>query len=233
MRTMGVGKADRSLFRLARDRWRRFGSRAGPRRCQNGFERFREAIEMFAERLRKRIQPMRAGDEILERFCRLNVFDPEGNGVNPFVHRAFDFSLYLGRPVGAGGENQDHDPAGFDRINDRFAPIRARYDVTRGYPAPNAFRLELGDESIGYRFVLGGMTNKNIVGHGDLVSQFRCVIARSIGIGSNPRSETVTGENGSRRAFVQPRRDRGRDFVGRDGAGSLQENREMLRRSSA
>lgn len=166
MRTMGVGKADRSVFRLSRDRWRHFGSRAGPRRCQNGFERFREAIEMLAERLRKRIQPMRAGNEILERFCRLNVFDPEGNGVNAFVDRAFDLSLYLWRPISAGGKNQNHDPAGFDRINNRFAPVRARHDITRRYPAPDAFRFEPGYESVGYRLVLGGMTYKNIVGHG-------------------------------------------------------------------
>ena len=125
---------------------------------------------MLAERLRKRIQPVRARDEILESFCRLHVLDPERDGVNAFVHRAFDLSFYLRLPVRARRKNQHHDPAGFDRIDDRFAPVSPRHDVTRRDPAANALLLELGNESVGDRLIFCRMTYKNIVRHCDQVS---------------------------------------------------------------
>ena len=56
---------------------------------------FEQALRMLAERLRKCIQPVGAGDEILKQFSRLNVLNAEGDSINAFVHRTFEYSVDL------------------------------------------------------------------------------------------------------------------------------------------
>src|SRR5215831_19432986 len=86
---------------------------------------FREIVQMALERWRKRVHPLRRRDEIFQRLCRRDVINPKWNDVNALVNSALYFAFDLRRGVRVPGKDQDHNATGFDRIDNRFAPIGA------------------------------------------------------------------------------------------------------------
>jgi hypothetical protein len=53
----------------------------------------------------------------------------------PFVNGALYLAFDLGRDIRVLRKDQDHDATGFDRIDNRFAPIGPGHNITRRYPA--------------------------------------------------------------------------------------------------
>ena len=117
------------------------------------------------QRRRKRVHPLRGRDEVFERFRRLDVVDAEWNDIDPLIDRPLHFPLDLPGLVGVFGKDQNHDPARLDRIDDRFAPVRARYDVAWRHPATNRLRLEPRHDGVRHELVFDGVAYENIMSH--------------------------------------------------------------------
>ena len=116
----------------------------------------------------KRVHPLRGRDKVFERFRRLDVVDAEWNDVDPLVDRPLHFALDLPGVVGALGKDQDHDPAGLDRIDDRFAPVRTWNDVARRHPATNRLRLQPRHDGVRDKLVFDRVTYENVMSHNEL-----------------------------------------------------------------
>ncbi len=120
---------------------------------------------MPCQRRRKRVHPLRGRDEVFERFCRLDVVDAERDDVDPLIDCPLHFPLDLRGLVGVFGKDQNHDPARFNRVDDRFAPVRARYDVAWRHPATNRLRFEPRYDGVRHELVLHGVAYENVMSH--------------------------------------------------------------------
>ena len=128
---------------------------------------------------RERIHPLGSRDEVLQRPCGRNVFDPERNDVNAPINGALYLAFDLRRGVRTLRKDQDHDATRFNRINDRFAPIGARHHITRRYPAGHRVCFEPRQDRLGNSFVLYRVTYENVVSH---LRQFSSPIARLLSL---------------------------------------------------
>src|SRR5262245_25693267 len=141
----------------------RSGGKRGP--LQHGLERFRQIIQMAFQRGRKCIHPLRGRDEIFQRPCGRDVINPKWNDVNALVNSPLYFAFDLWRSMRAPRKDQDHNTTGFDCIDNRFAPIGARNDITRRYPAGHRVCFETGHDRLGDSFVFYRVTYEDIMSH--------------------------------------------------------------------
>jgi hypothetical protein len=84
----------------------------------------------------------------------------------PFVlERMGDLYSDVARTVGVIRENQHHHATGSNCLQDRLCPISSRSDVSWCDPTPDTCKFQPVAHSIGGRFILTGMTEKNVVRH--------------------------------------------------------------------
>src|SRR6266576_3780896 len=120
---------DRLSLRLS---WHVCAGKRGP--LQHGLDCFRQVVQMPFQGRREGVHPLRSRDEILQRLCGRDVINPKWNDVNALVNSALYFALDLWRSVRVPRKDQDHNATGFDRIDNRFAPVGTRNNITRRDP---------------------------------------------------------------------------------------------------
>jgi len=143
--------------------WHVCGGKRGP--LQHGRDRFRQSIQVALQRWRKRIHPLRSRDEIFQRPCGRDVINPKWDDVNALVNSWLYFAFDLGRGVRALRKNQDHNATGFDRIDNRFAPIGTRHNIARRYSTCHGFCFEPCHDCLGDSFIFYRVTYENIMSH--------------------------------------------------------------------
>jgi len=81
------------------------------------------------------VDPLLSRKFIGENLIRGHILDPNRNDDEVVLVGERKFLLDLLGVVGVGGEDQDHDLGGADRLEDLFPVILARLDVAQGNPA--------------------------------------------------------------------------------------------------
>ena len=84
-----------------------------------------------------------------------------GAGIKVFPTVRLTMTLQLSKTAGiltVSRPDRRSDRTGRDRINNRFAPIGPRHNMTRRYPATHRLRLEPRYDGIGDSFVLFRVT---------------------------------------------------------------------------
>ncbi len=120
---------------------------------------------MLLERRRHRVEPVRIGDEVLERQRGDNLFDPERQHRDPVADRSFDLAANVGRLVRSAREDKDGQPAAVDGLDDRPGVVATGEHIAWRNPAPDLVLLEGRADRVRDRPVLGRMTDEDVVGH--------------------------------------------------------------------
>ena len=111
------------------------------------------------------IQPMGTAQVIFEVVTRQHRIDTELDDVQPRVRRELYLPQDLFGVIRMLGENEDERSTLLDGAGD-FSRVRpSGQDVARRDPAANPDALERGANRVGYRAVIRGVRNENIVGH--------------------------------------------------------------------
>jgi hypothetical protein len=132
---------------------------------QQDLDRPREALQMRLQGWSQRIEPVNVANEILKAFSGKYIFNAHRQDGDASIHGPFDFPTNLRRRIRIGREDQHHDPAFFNGVNDGFAPLHAGKHVAWSDPAPDSLRLQHGANRIGGDFVFRGVADKDVVGH--------------------------------------------------------------------
>src|SRR2546423_15225514 len=112
-----------------------------------------------------RVQPMGTAQVIFEVVTRQHRIDTELDDVQPRVRRELYLPQDLLGVIRMLGKNEDERPALLDGAGD-FSRVRpSGQDIARRDPAANPDALERGANRVGYRAVVRGVRNENIVGH--------------------------------------------------------------------
>ena len=151
---------DRLSLRLS---WHVCPGKRGP--LQHGLDCFRQVVQMPFQGRREGVHPLRSRDEIFQRLCWRDVINSKWNDVNALVNSALYFALDLWRSVRVPRKDQDHNATGFDRIDNRFAPVGTRNNITRRDPARHRVCFKPCHDRFGNSFILYRMTYENITRH--------------------------------------------------------------------
>src|SRR5262249_14235160 len=131
----------------------------GKRRAlQHCLDNFFPVIQMRVQRRRENVHPLRRLGEKFKRLSERNLINPQMNDVNALVNSALYFAFDLWRSIRIPGKDQDHNTTGLDRIDNRFAPISARNNITRRYPADHRVCFEPCHNRLSNGFVLYRVT---------------------------------------------------------------------------
>ena len=120
---------------------------------------------MVCQRRGECVEPVSGANGIFQRPRWLDVLDPERNDRNPSVDGSVDFALDLRGLIRVLGKDQHHDATTLQCGDDRFAPVCAWMNISRGDPAADAPAFQPGAGRVGHGLVLGGVADENIMCH--------------------------------------------------------------------
>ena len=120
---------------------------------------------MLLQRRRDRVHPMRRAEEIFETASWHNILDPHRNHRNAAIHRAFDFTRNVTGLISARGQHDHHRLRAVDSFDNGARPIGAGPNVPRCAPTTQPATFQMRDYCVRGNFVLGRVTNENIVAH--------------------------------------------------------------------
>ena len=122
-------------------------------------------VQMFFQWRTYGVEPMWRADEKFERLGKLHVRDPERKQGDPLAHGPLDLALDVIRFVGMGRNDEHHQIAPVDSVNDPLAPFHAGHNVAWCDPTPDTAALQRGADRVSRRFVVRGVTDENVVSH--------------------------------------------------------------------
>ena len=131
---------------------------------QQRLDRLRQYLQVTVQRRGHRIEPVHRAHEVGHRFGRCDVLDADRDDGRARMDGALHLAADLPGIVGVRGEDQDHDAALVDRLDDGGAPFVARPDVARCHPAADARLLERRAGCVSGRLVDVRMADEDFKG---------------------------------------------------------------------
>jgi hypothetical protein len=120
---------------------------------------------MGIERRLQGVEPVNVSDEVFKPFAGKDVLDAHRQNGDTMTYGPFDLPANLRRLIGVGREDEHHDPALLNGIDDGLAPFHAGEHVSGSNPATDSLRLQHGADRIGGDLVFRGVADKDVVRH--------------------------------------------------------------------